>query len=336
MLGKYISLQEFEMPKEKKHLSEVTKKLISIALMGDKNPNYGRVGEKHPMFGKHHTPEARMKISVSLLGNKRTLGRKHTLEELEKMSKAHLCGKPKITKKEYQKNYQLEHSEELKQKSRVWRKKHHEEIKEKKRIDEQNLRLKAILILSNGTNTCASCGEDRIDGLTVDHIHGGGTKHVKLVGNIYRWLKKHNYPKDDFQVLCMNCQMEKVLIYGENQRIKNPTPKRQKQKTQEEKRSDTLKWEVLSAYSDSPIPFCKVCHTTNIWHLCLDHVDGDGAEDRKKYSCRGGYAFYSKLRALGYPDKDKYQVLCHTCNKIKQRINGENREKFHNNKVDSL
>ena len=29
---------------------------------GEKNPNFGRTGEKHPMFGKHHTEESKRKM----------------------------------------------------------------------------------------------------------------------------------------------------------------------------------------------------------------------------------------------------------------------------------
>jgi hypothetical protein len=46
--------------------------------------------------------------------------------------------------------------------------------------------------------------------LTLDHVDGGGTKHMAEVraetggAHIYSWLHKHGYP-EGFQVLCMNC-----------------------------------------------------------------------------------------------------------------------------------
>lgn len=45
--------------------------------------------------------------------------------------------------------------------------------------------------------------------LSIDHIKGGGNKHLKLIkGNLYNWLIKNNFPTG-FQTLCMNCQFIK-------------------------------------------------------------------------------------------------------------------------------
>lgn len=42
---------------------------IAIAKMGSKNPMY-QIGKKHPMFGKSHTLESRLKMSKSRIGKK--------------------------------------------------------------------------------------------------------------------------------------------------------------------------------------------------------------------------------------------------------------------------
>jgi len=59
---------------------------------------------------------------------------------------------------------------------------------------------------------CVMCGESRLICLSIDHVNGGGTKHIKKIGGggstLYSWLRKNNYPKG-FQVLCMNCQFVK-------------------------------------------------------------------------------------------------------------------------------
>lgn len=58
---------------------------------------------------------------------------------------------------------------------------------------------------------CICCGERHPAFLSIDHINGDGKQHRKEVhdSRIYRWLKKHNYPKNRFQLLCYNCNIAK-------------------------------------------------------------------------------------------------------------------------------
>jgi len=66
-----------------------------------------------------------------------------------------------------------------------------------------------IEIFSYYGNKCNCCGESRLPFLNIDHINGGGKKHVKEIGGeLYRWLKKNNFP-DGFQILCANCNLGK-------------------------------------------------------------------------------------------------------------------------------
>lgn len=60
------------------------------------------------------------------------------------------------------------------------------------------------------TPTCACCGENTYEFLTLDHIEGGGSKHRKHVHDVYKWLSKNDYPKG-FQVLCFNCNCAKAF-----------------------------------------------------------------------------------------------------------------------------
>lgn len=62
-------------------------------------------------------------------------------------------------------------------------------------------------------------GAKNFASLTIDHIHGGGKKQLRLLGlpggyRFYLWLRKHHYPKG-YQVLCMNCQFIKRQQNGE-------------------------------------------------------------------------------------------------------------------------
>ncbi len=66
-------------------------------------------------------------------------------------------------------------------------------------------------------NECTCCGETIPEFLQVDHIDGGGCKHrVEVLGGknrgghaFYKWLKDQGFPKDNFQLLCANCNFAK-------------------------------------------------------------------------------------------------------------------------------
>lgn len=78
-----------------------------------------------------------------------------------------------------------------------------------------------------------------------------------------------------------------------------------------------LKQDVFEHYSKGT-PKCAHCGLTNILILTLDHINSDGAEQRKKLlgtKCNGGHLYYAKLRSSGYKEKD-LQVLCHNCHHL--------------------
>jgi hypothetical protein len=60
---------------------------------------------------------------------------------------------------------------------------------------------------------CECCAETASEFLTIDHIKGGGTKHRKAIGptsQLIRILKRQGWPKGEYRLLCMNCN----LAYG--------------------------------------------------------------------------------------------------------------------------
>jgi predicted nucleic-acid-binding Zn-ribbon protein len=66
-----------------------------------------------------------------------------------------------------------------------------------------------VLSHYSATVTCQRCGFSDVRALSVDHVNGGGRRHIKEIqrsgSSFYHWLKQHKYPPG-FQVLCMNCQ----------------------------------------------------------------------------------------------------------------------------------
>ena len=63
--------------------------------------------------------------------------------------------------------------------------------------------------MAYGGYVCSCCGETNKGFLTLDHISGGGRKHLressKHGGNsFYSYLKKNNFPPG-IRVMCYNC-----------------------------------------------------------------------------------------------------------------------------------
>jgi hypothetical protein len=54
---------------------------------------------------------------------------------------------------------------------------------------------------------CECCGETTVAFLTIDHINDDGSAHRRELEKttMYRWLKRHGYPKDGYRLLCFNC-----------------------------------------------------------------------------------------------------------------------------------
>lgn len=82
---------------------------------------------------------------------------------------------------------------------------HNADTSEKNRA----VRLEVLTHYSGGRPKCACCGEETLEFLAVDHIHGGGNAHRKAIrqssgSSMNKWLKKNNYPAG-FRVLCHNC-----------------------------------------------------------------------------------------------------------------------------------
>ena len=70
-------------------------------------------------------------------------------------------------------------------------------------------RLKLEMIDAYG-GCCQICGESHPAFLTIDHINGNGKEHRLVTGIIggsrfYYWLRRRGWPRDDYRLLCHNC-----------------------------------------------------------------------------------------------------------------------------------
>lgn len=150
-----------------------------------------------------------------------------------------------LTNKEIRRRYYLRHIVEIKAKSREhylkygrkrgemtedekrrntertkqWQRANPEKYEELKKRHRGSQREKALVLkrevltyYGGGRLECVICSEGRLACLSIDHIHGGGTKHRKQLrawgGLFNRWLKGGGYP-NGYQTLCMNCQFVK-------------------------------------------------------------------------------------------------------------------------------
>jgi len=78
-------------------------------------------------------------------------------------------------------------------------------------------RYRVLSHYSEGSPSCACCGETTFQFLAIDHIDGGGVKERKLLGlrgstQLYRYLENEGYPPG-YRVLCHNCNLA-MGFYG--------------------------------------------------------------------------------------------------------------------------
>lgn len=74
--------------------------------------------------------------------------------------------------------------------------------------------------------------------------------------------------------------------------------------------------EVLSHYGGNP-PSCACCGETHYEFLCIDHINNDGAEHRRKMGVYGGKNIVYWLVRNNFPEG--FQILCYNCNNAKGR-----------------
>jgi hypothetical protein len=216
---------------------------------------------------------------------------------------------------------------------------------------EKRLILKEYVINKYG-GACECCGIDNLQLLSIDHIDGNGASHRKSIkksagAGFYSWLKKNNFP-DGFRTLCYNCNCAlghcgycphkspnnreikitkntniKIgycricddLLSDQNQYAHHIKDGKNICKScfqyNESNRLFGIKCKLINKYGGR----CVGCGEENIEFLTIDHINNDGAQERKETG-RFGAIFYRYLLKTAL--SDKYQILCYNCNCSKE------------------
>lgn len=75
-------------------------------------------------------------------------------------------------------------------------------------------KIQSVVLAAYGGPRCRCCGLEEKMVLEIDHVAGGGSRHVQELGtDLYRWLIKNKFPPG-FQVLCSNCNRGKYRNKG--------------------------------------------------------------------------------------------------------------------------
>lgn len=91
---------------------------------------------------------------------------------------------------------------------------------------------------------------------------------------------------------------------------------KEKVRESERKRRRKVSIKVLTHYGKGKLA-CVKCGFSDPRALCIDHINSDGAKQRRELSIGSGYKFHRRLVREGYPNG--HQTLCSNCNLIKQR-----------------
>jgi hypothetical protein len=114
-------------------------------------------------------------------------------------------------KKKRAKEWVLKNTDKVNAIARIGYAKNKAIIREKAR---QRIWERKLEIIKEYGGECKCCGENNPEFLTIDHINNNGNVHRKEIisGNFYNWLKHNDYPKDNYQLLCCNCNFSKGLL----------------------------------------------------------------------------------------------------------------------------
>ena len=124
-------------------------------------------------------------------------------EEIRAKRRARYAANP-----EKEKNYQKMNRPRITARMKLWEAANPEKVSAKRR--NVILKRKKEVIAAYG-GKCACCGDSHFQFLTIEHIHGNGRidRKGKSGSAFYGWLRRNGFPKDDYELLCINCNFAK-------------------------------------------------------------------------------------------------------------------------------
>lgn len=181
-------------------------------------------------------------------------------------------------------------------------------------------------------NICSKCPNPAISGTTMCQVHLDYTKELRLKklsnGTCGYCGKEEKMPNKTWCKSCAGVRKQKILKKEElgicTWRIgcKNPATSGKSCDNCKKERCDKLfelKNIVLEHYGQKCNCSCG-CKVSNRNHLTIDHINNDGAEQRRASGSNGGHANYRNIIKNNFPED--LQVLCWNCNCAKHFYGG--------------
>lgn len=119
------------------------------------------------------------------------------------------------------KDWVSKNKEKIKEGHRLWYKKNKKRLSIKSKewyhrfkdkisiSNKERYRALKLEIFKAYGHKCECCGESTYEFLSIDHIHGGGSKHRKKLGakSVFDLIKREGFPKNIYRLLCFNCNL---------------------------------------------------------------------------------------------------------------------------------
>lgn len=130
----------------------------------------------------------------------------------------------------------------------------------------------------------------------------------KIKEQVKAWIKKHPEKQKEYS-------KRGQVVYSEQRKNYARMKYYNRNIEKEEMENTAIKLECFKIYSENKI-FCACCGETNYSFLTLDHTNNDGYLEKRVGTKKrlGGIQLYKCLKRRGFPNKEKFQVLCWNCN----------------------